>query len=61
MVALNVINTAGCIYQTYRRKAFENILNKKKKKKKKMKTIDNETRSIVPIVIFRVIFVKILA
>ena len=60
MVALNVINTAGCIYQTYRRKAFENILNKKKKKKK-MKTIDNETRSIVPIVIFRVIFVKILA
>lgn len=59
MVALNVINTAGCIYQTYRRKAFENILNKKKKKK--MKTIDNETRSIVPIVIFRVIFVKILA
>lgn len=56
MVALNVINTAGCIYQTYRRKAFMNILKKKKKKK----TIDNETRSIVPVVISRVIFVKIL-
>lgn len=55
MVALNVINTAGCIYQTYRRKAFVNILKKKKKK-----TIDNETRSIVPVVISRVIFVKIL-
>lgn len=30
------------------------------KKKKKMETIDNETRSIVPVVISRVIFVKIL-